>query len=84
MKLIKYFGTWCSPCFQLATNLKSVNLEGVEFVEIDIDEEPELTAQAKVRGVPTLQLLDNDGNELSRKVGALSAPQIQQWLDSYK
>lgn len=84
MKLVKFGAIWCQPCQQVSKAITSVNFDGVGFVEISIDDNPEYASDMKVRAVPTLILVDSDGNELSRKVGALSAPQIQQWLDSYK
>lgn len=84
MKLIKFGAVWCQPCQQVSKALTSINFEGIGLAEVNIDDNPEYAADLKVRAVPTLILCDADGNELSRKVGALSAPQIQQWLDSYK
>ena len=81
MQLVKYSAEWCIPCSQLSKILDSVNLNGFEFSEVDIDENPEAASEAKVRGIPTMILQDEDGNELSRKVGVLNAVQIQQWLD---
>lgn len=84
MKLLKFSADWCSSCVILSQNLAALTDISVEKIEVDIDQNPSLAEQYGIRGLPTLIVLDNDGNELSRKVGALSAPQIQQWLDSYK
>jgi thiol-disulfide isomerase/thioredoxin len=54
-----YHATWCNPCkavkpqFQQASNgyLKEM---GVMFELVDIDEAPNLTADAGVRSVPTI------------------------------
>lgn len=48
--------------------------------EIDIDEQPERAAQYHVRGVPTLIILDDTGNEVKRKSGAMTGPQLLEFL----
>ena len=81
MQLVKYGSTWCSPCQSLKKTLESVDLSSVEFYEIDIDENPEAASDAKVRGVPTMIIYNDSGEEVSRKVGTLNAIQIKQWLE---
>lgn len=81
MQLVKYSASWCQPCQSLKKSLESVDLSGFEFVEIDIDENPEAASEAKIRGIPTMIVYADSGEELSRKVGALNAIQIQQWLN---
>lgn len=83
MQLIKLSAAWCSPCRSVSESLKSVDLSGIELIEFDIDETPEAASAYLVRGVPTLILM-KDGEELSRKVGALNSPQINHWLGGFK
>lgn len=84
MKLLKFSANWCQPCQQLEKNLEALTDISIERVSIDIDENPELAAQHKVRGIPTMIALDLQGNELGRKVGALSAIQIKHWLEGLR
>lgn len=81
MKLLKFSANWCQPCQQLEKNLEALTDISIERVSIDIDESPDLASQHKVRGIPTMIALDMQGNELGRKVGALSAIQIKHWLE---
>lgn len=82
MKLLKFEATWCQPCKALAQNMASLNLSGFEYTAIDVDEQPEMATKHKVRGVPTLIILDDDGNEVARRTGALSPLQLRSWLDN--
>jgi len=84
MKLLKFSANWCQPCQQLEKNLEALTDISIERVSIDIDESPELAAQHKVRGLPTMIALDMQGEELGRKVGALSAIQIKHWLEGLR
>ena len=73
-KVLKFSASWCVPCRQLATTLATM---GQEVEEIDIDENEELVG---IRGVPTMVMLDEAGNEVSRLVGAKSTPELTKWF----
>jgi thioredoxin 1 len=52
----------------------------IPVVEVDIDEDFELAAKYKVRGVPTLIVVEN-GEEIKRKVGLITAVQLKQFIE---
>lgn len=84
MKLVKLSAVWCGPCKQIAPIVEAVTEKyGIELVEVDVDEQQEVTAQYRVRGVPTLVLVDDQGNEVSRKVGGVSQLQLEKWIEQY-
>lgn len=80
MQLIKFSSSWCGPCKSLSSNLTKLDLSGFSFQEVDIDKEPSLAQQHNVRGIPTLILLDSEGNELRRLVGMQSIPTLETFL----
>lgn len=80
MQLIKFSSSWCGPCKSLSSNLTKLDLSGLSFQEVDIDKEPSLAQQHNVRGIPTLILLDSEGNELRRSVGMQSIPTLETFL----
>ena len=51
----------------------------IEIEEIDVDTEPDFTKQYRIRGVPTVVLLEND-IEVKRFVGVKSKEEIENWL----
>lgn len=73
--LIVFKSSWCSPC-KVLTSIIENNPPAIPLVEIDIDEDYELAAKYKVRGVPTLIVVEN-GEELKRKVGLITAVQLR-------
>jgi thioredoxin 1 len=80
MKKILYFSAaWCGPCRTLGPIMESVSNE-VNYQKIDVDNNQELSMKYGVRNIPTLVLVDGDGNELGRKVGV---HQKQQIIDFY-
>lgn len=63
IKVIKFGAEWCGPCKTLAPIWQSVisKLEkDVEFLGVDIDDDPKMAADMKVSAVPTILILKND------------------------
>lgn len=81
MKLLKLQASWCNPCKVLSNTLKNCNL-GIEVQEIDIDDNPEITSKYKVRGVPTMIIVDDEGNTVSTLVGVKTKEEIENWVSS--
>ena len=68
MKLIKFSASWCMPCKNLESRLNKLDLT-IDLVSYDVEEEVELTEEWKVRNVPTVILVDDNGHEVNRWVG---------------
>lgn len=69
VKIEKYGASWCMPCKVLDKTLEQVS--GVEIVKYDVDEEPELTEEKKIRNVPVLIFYNENNEEVDRIVGAV-------------
>lgn len=81
--VIDFWAEWCGPCRQLGPIIDELSqeMEGVEFVKLNIDENPETPTKFGVRGIPTL-ILFQDGKQKSVKVGALPKSALKEWLES--
>ena len=68
--VIDFHATWCGPCKVLSPILEELNdeIEGVEFVKLDVDQHPQIAGQNQVMGVPTVVIL-KDGEVKDRFVG---------------
>ena len=76
MRKILYFSAaWCGPCRTLGPIMDSVS-DQVAWKKVDVDNDTELSAKYGIRNIPTLVLIDENGNELGRKVGVQSKEQI--------
>ena len=77
MKEILYFSApWCGPCRNFKPIMESVsNSMPVRF--INVDENPQLSAQYNVRSVPMLVFL-KDGQEADKSIGVLTEAQVKE------
>jgi thioredoxin 1 len=80
MRLLKFSAEWCQPCKMLAKTLEGTNIP-YPLIEIDIDEKPNLAQEYKVRGVPTMVLLDENDAEVGRLVGVKTKAEIEEFIN---
>ena len=71
--LSEFIATWSGPCKMLAYVLDDIEAsigDKIDIVKIDIDKEPELTAEMDVNIIPGLFFI-KDGEIVSRYTGFL-------------
>lgn len=82
--VVQFHAPWCGPCKALHPLVERLETEfagRVDVVRIDVDAEPGLAREAKVRGVPTLVAF-RDGAEIRRHAGALSLEALRTFFRS--
>jgi thioredoxin 1 len=73
MKLIKFYTTYCSQCKAQDKLLK--DLTDIEIVPVDCDQNEDLVNKYEVRGLPTLVLVD-DNEEIITKFTGITNPKV--------
>lgn len=81
--LYKVSAKWCGPCRQLTPITDSLKKEGLNILEIDIDENPEIAEKYNIRSVPTVILLE-DSKEIDRFMGLRSKEEILNFYNQTK
>jgi thioredoxin 1 len=83
--LIDFWADWCLPCKKFSPILDEIDQErqDINLVKVDSDDDrnEDLLREYDIRSIPTLILLDPDGNAVGQVTGARSKRDIQLWLD---
>jgi thioredoxin 1 len=81
--LVDFWAPWCGPCRMLAPTLEDAAKQfagRVTIVKVNVDENQETPGKYGVRGIPSLMLFKG-GEMVANKVGALSKPQLIEFLE---
>lgn len=78
-KLLVFSASWCGPCKAFKPTLLELDQSRLEYIDIDVL--PELRVDYDVRTVPTVILVDEDGEELERLTGAQPLSKLQDMLE---
>lgn len=82
--LVNFWAEWCGPCKMVNPKLESLSeeFEGkIKIVSMDVDANYESPARFNVRGIPTL-IIFKDGGQEGTKVGALTKSSIKEFIES--
>jgi putative thioredoxin len=81
--IVDFWATWCGPCKTLTPILESVVAKAggaVRLVKIDVDKNPDLSAQLRIQSIPTVFAFRN-GQPIDAFQGALPESEVQAWVD---
>ncbi|KAK7429895.1 thioredoxin trx1 [Neonectria magnoliae] len=72
--LVDCFATWCGPCKAISPILEKHSDDpafsnSIDFIKIDVDDLPELSAELGIRAMPTFMIFKN-GEKADELVGA--------------
>lgn len=80
MRLIKFEADWCSKCKAVDLILETMDLP-FHVEHVDVDQQPHLTIEYGVRGIPLMVLLDEHNNIVKRISGVLNKEQLEEALE---
>ena len=80
MKLIKFQADWCGPCHAVTPVVAKIVVDhNLELEVVDIDAQPKVAEQYGVSSIPAI-ILEKEGVELARHIGAAPKPVIEKSL----
>jgi thioredoxin 2 len=82
--VVDFWAEWCGPCKMMAPAYEqaATRLEpDAILAKLDTERAPRVAARFGIRSIPTLVFF-KQGREVARQAGAMSLPQIEQWVRS--
>lgn len=81
-----FWADWCGPCHAMAPTFAKAAAElepRARFVKIDVDANPQLSAEYGVRGIPALFLFQG-GKITANHAGVADLGLLRRWVDQAK
>lgn len=80
MKVLKIYSRTCGPCKVLESNLQ---LAGIPHESIDVQSihGEDIVSKYEIRTVPTLILVDDEGNVVKRHSGLLGVQELKEFCN---
>lgn len=82
--IIDFWAEWCGPCQMMKPVFAKLEKEyagSVNFISVDVDNNQELSAKYGVQAIPTFVVIDKDGLEIDRLVGAVPEEKLRSLIE---
>ena len=82
--VVEFNSTWCGSCQKLAPIVEEISEElsdRLDFYNIDVDDNPDITESFGIDTIPTLVVLKN-GERVDQKVGYYPKEKVLEFLES--
>ncbi len=82
--VVDFWAPWCGPCRMIAPLVEELSVQyagKVDFVKLNVDENPQISMKYGIRSIPTL-LVFKDGKPVDQVIGAVPKRELQKHVDA--
>jgi thioredoxin 2 len=82
--VVDFWAAWCGPCQMMAPAYEqaAARIEPrARLAKVDTEQNPQLAQRYGIRSIPTLAIFKG-GRQVASQAGAMSLPQLLQWIDA--
>lgn len=81
--VVDFWADWCGPCKMMAPQFSAAaqKMRTLRFAKVDTEASPQASVRFRIRSIPTMVLFKG-GQEIARTSGAMSASEIERWVQS--
>lgn len=79
---VDFYANWCSSCREMddgtytSPQVKEKLTQHYVLVKVDVDKNPDLSSKYQIYSLPTMVIMDFNGNEIKRIIGYQSPDQL--------
>lgn len=78
-QLVDFYADWCGPCRMMKPVVKELQDEGYPVIQVDVDENPDLSSHFYITSIPTFALIV-DGSMRQRRIGVVDKSELLKLL----
>lgn len=81
--MVDFWAPWCGHCRELEPALEEFSRNAKDLIigKVNVDEEPELARQYKIRTIPTVLLIQN-GKVVQKKIAPAEPEELEDMLEA--